>query len=90
MTLRVTAIGRLPKPAAAEAPPSGRPARKGTRRVFEGSAWCDLPVWDRQALTPEDRIQGPAIVEEPFATHAIGAGWSARLGPAGALVARRD
>ena len=89
VTLRVKAIGLLPKPEDAPAPPAARPARKGERRVFDGEGWRDLPVWDRDALTAEDRVDGPAIVEEPFATHFIAAGWSARLGPAGALLARR-
>ncbi|TCZ57226.1 hydantoinase/oxoprolinase family protein [Roseicella aquatilis] len=90
VTLRAIATGRLPKPEAAEAAPTARPALKGSRRVFEDGAWRDLPVWDREALPPEDRIIGPAIVEEPFATHWIGRGWTASLGPAGALIARSD
>ena len=89
VTLRVTAIGRLPKPAATEPAPAARPALKGSRRVFEDGAWRDVPVWDREALPPEDRITGPAIVEEAFATHWIGRGWEARLGAAGALIASR-
>ena len=28
------------------------------------------------ALAPDDRIEGPAIVEEPFATHFTAAGWT--------------
>ncbi|MCB4824951.1 hydantoinase/oxoprolinase family protein [Roseicella aerolata] len=90
VTLRAIATGRLPKPDAAEAAPAARPALKGSRRVFEDGAWRDVPVWDREALPPEDRIIGPAIVEEPFATHWIGRGWTASLGPAGALIARSD
>ena len=90
VTLRVTAIGRLPKPEAAEAVPAARPALKGTRRVFEDHAWRDLPVWDREALPPEDIITGPALVEEPFATHYISRGWTATLGAAGALIAKRS
>ncbi|MBY0333909.1 MAG: hydantoinase/oxoprolinase family protein [Acetobacteraceae bacterium] len=89
VTLRVTAIGRLPKPAATEPVPAARPALKGSRRVFEDGAWRDVPVWDREALPPEDRIAGPALVEEAFATHWIGRGWEARLGAAGALIASR-
>jgi len=88
VTLRVTAIGRLPKPDAADPAPADRPALKGLRRVFEGGAWRELPVWDREALTPAETITGPALVEEPFATHWIGPGWVASLGPAGALIAR--
>ncbi|WP_426955298.1 hydantoinase/oxoprolinase family protein [Muricoccus radiodurans] len=88
VTLRATATGRLPKPVAADHAPAARPARKGTRPVFEGGAWRDLPVWDREALTTAETITGPAIVEEAFATHFIGRGWTATLGPAGALIAR--
>jgi N-methylhydantoinase A/oxoprolinase/acetone carboxylase beta subunit len=90
VTLRVTAIGRLPRPAATEPAPASRPALKGSRRVFEEGAWRDVPVWDRDALPPDDRITGPAIVEEPFATHWIGRGWTAAPGPAGALIATRS
>jgi len=89
VTLRAIATGRLPKPEVGEPRPVARPARKGTRRVFEDGAWRDVPVWDREALTPADCIEGPALIEEPFATHWIGRGWTAVLGPAGALVATR-
>ena len=88
VTLRVKAIGLLPKPEDAPAPPPARASRKGQRPVFDGEGWRDLAVWDRDALAAGDRIDGPAIVEEPFATHFITAGWTATLGPAGALVAR--
>ncbi|WP_254070427.1 hydantoinase B/oxoprolinase family protein [Acidisphaera sp. L21] len=87
VTIRVSAIGRLPRRAAAEPVIADRPASKGTRRSYEGGAWQDVPVWDREALTASDVIEGPALVEETFATHWIGRGWTATLGPAGALVA---
>ena len=90
VTLRVKAIGLLPKPDDAPAPLAARASRKGQRRVFDGGGWRDVPIWDRDALTPGERIEGPAIVEEPFATHFIAAGWTASLGAAGALVARKD
>ena len=88
VTLRVTAIGRLPKPEAAEAVPAARPALKGQRRSYESGAWRDIPVWDREALTTET-LTGPALVEEPFATHFISRGWTATPGAAGALIAKR-
>ncbi len=88
VTLRAIATGRLPKPATRQAAPADRPARKGSRRVFDAGAWQDVPVWDRAALTEADRIDGPAIVEEAFATHWIGRGWTAALGATGALIAR--
>ena len=90
VTLRAIATGLLDKPEPADPPPAGRPARKGMRRVFEGGAWRDLPVWDRDAMTTSDVIEGPAVVEEAFATHWISRGWTASLGAAGTLMARRN
>ncbi|HYF06457.1 MAG TPA: hydantoinase/oxoprolinase family protein, partial [Acetobacteraceae bacterium] len=89
VTLRATAIGHLPKPEVGEPQPAPRPARKGQRPVFCDGAWRDVPVWDREALTQADRIEGPAVIEEAFATHWIASGWTASLGAAGAIIARR-
>lgn len=90
VTLRAVATGLLDKPEPGDPPPAERPALKGTRRAFETGAWRDIPVWDREAMTAADTIEGPAIVEESFATHWITRGWTARLGPAGTLMARRE
>lgn len=90
VTLRVAAIGRLPRREAADPVPADRPARKGTRRCWSGGAWTYAAVWDREALRPTDLVEGPAIVEEPFSTHWIGPGWTASLGPAGALLAHNQ
>nr|WP_272877066.1 hypothetical protein [Neoroseomonas oryzicola] len=90
VTIRAIATGLLDKPEPGDPPPAERPARKGTRRAFEGGAWRDIPVWDREALTFADTIEGPAVVEEAFATHWIARGWTAELGAAGTLIARRD
>jgi N-methylhydantoinase A/oxoprolinase/acetone carboxylase beta subunit len=43
----------------------------------------------RDTLRPADRIEGPAIIEEAFATHVIARGWTATLHPEGAIIARR-
>ncbi len=90
VTLRVTAIGRLDKPDASDTAAADRPSRKKDRRVHIDGAWRDIPVWDRDALRATDRIIGPAIVEEPFATHVIATGWTAAPGAAGALIATRS
>ena len=89
VTLRATAIGRLPKPEVGEPHPAQRPARKGMHRVYCDHAWREVPIWDRDALTLEDRVVGPAVIEEAFSTHWIAPGWTAALGPAGAVIARR-
>ena len=48
--------------------------RKGSRRVWMNDAYRDVTVWDRYALVPGDRIDGPAIIEEREATTVIGPG----------------
>jgi N-methylhydantoinase A len=90
VTLRVTATGRLPRPEPAPPARAERAAVKGTRRVYARGAWHQAVVWDREALGPDDIIEGPAIIEEAFATHSIARGWTARLGAAGAIIASRE
>jgi N-methylhydantoinase A/oxoprolinase/acetone carboxylase beta subunit len=90
VTLRAIATGLLDKPEPGDPPAADRPARKGTRRIFETGAWREVPVWDREAVTAADVIEGPAVVEETFATHWITRGWTARLGAAGTLLARKE
>jgi N-methylhydantoinase A/oxoprolinase/acetone carboxylase beta subunit len=90
VTLRVTATGRLPRPLPAAPQPVDRPSVKGTRRIFARGGWHQAVVWDREALRPDDRIEGPAIIEEAFATHFLSRGWTARPGAAGAIIATRD
>ena len=90
VTLRAIATGLLDKPEPGDPPPADRPSRKGTRRIFETGAWRDVPVWDREALRATDIIEGPAVVEETFATHWITRGWTARLGAAGTLIAKQE
>ena len=89
VTFRATAVGHLEKPeeAAPEAPAAATAPK--TRRAWQGSGTSDWPVWMRDRLRVTDRIEGPAIIEEAFATHVIGAGWVAALDPEGAIVARR-
>jgi N-methylhydantoinase A len=90
VTLRAIATGVLDKPEPGDPPPADRPARKGSRCIFETGAWRDVPVWDRDALTAAEAIEGPAVVEETFATHWIARGWTARLGAAGTLIAKKE
>jgi len=49
----------------------------------------DWPVWRRETLRGGTAIEGPAIIEEAFATHVIGPGWRATVHEEGAIVARR-
>jgi N-methylhydantoinase A len=56
-------------------------ARKGERPawVAAGSGFASVPVYDRYALAPGDRIAGPAIVEEAEATTVVTPAFDARV-----------
>ena len=50
----------------------GRTALRGQRRaLFEGAGWQDCAVYDRYALAPGTRFEGPALVEERESTCAV-------------------
>jgi N-methylhydantoinase A len=88
VTLRVTATGRLPMPRepedrGAQAPPSP----KRTRRAHLDGAWHEVPVYQRDAVAPGARLNGPAIVEEPYAVIVLPTGWSLNCTATGELVA---
>ena len=61
---------------------SGRgPARKGGRSVWvaQQNGFAAVPIYDRYALEPGDRIVGPAVVEEVEATTVVTAAFEARV-----------
>lgn len=70
----------------------GSAALKGTRRAYfeDAGGFVDCPVYDRYALTPADRIEGPAIIEEAECTAVIGVGDVATLDANGNLIADID
>lgn len=90
VTLRMSAIGRLPKPEEATLEPPATRGAPGTRQVWQRGGPATWPVWRRAALHGADVIEGPAIIEEAFATHVISAGWRAVPDPEGAIIARRQ
>ena len=49
----------------------GAAKRKSSRQAWFGSGFRDVPVYDRYALVPGDRIDGPAIIEEREATTVV-------------------
>ncbi len=89
VTLRASAIGRFDKPDETPPAPPEAPPAPAPRRVWDGTAEAEWPVWRRETLRAADRVAGPAIIEEAFATHVIGRGWTAALHPDGAIIARR-
>jgi N-methylhydantoinase A len=93
VSLRVTAIGRLPKPAMAEIarPDSSSPARarKSDRLVsFDGHGPVPTAVYDRARLLAADVIEGPAVIEEDAATTLVCPGDAATINRFGHIVLR--
>ena len=89
VSLRASAIGRLPKPAAKppDAHDSGRPP--GTRKVWLAGGWRDVAVWSRDELPVGATIKGPAVIEEAYTSVLLVDGWSCRRDNSGHLVAGR-
>jgi N-methylhydantoinase A len=71
VNVRVSAIGRRPKPAFPhlEKRTSGAAAPLARRQVyFHGRGFVDCPIYDRASLLAGDEVAGPAIIEEGVAT----------------------
>ena len=88
VTLRVSALGRLPKAdLSAQTPADGATAPKGSRRVFLGE-WRDVPVYAISGLTRDADIEGPAILESDFTTVLVDEGDTASLDRFGGVAMR--
>ena len=67
----------------------GPPQVLTTVRVYTAGAFHETAVYDRDALTAGDQIDGPAILKEKNATTVIEPGWRATLSPLDHLVLER-
>jgi N-methylhydantoinase A len=94
VTLRVTAIGALPRraaPTASAAAAGLRDAVTGQRQVyFRGAGFLTAPCYDRGALAPGMAFEGPAIVEQADATPLVAPGFRARVDAAHNLLLERS
>ena len=93
VTLRVTAIGSLPKRAAPKslAPGGGEGRVRGSNRMvcFRGRGFIDTPVYPRDNLTPGMTFDGPAIIEQSDSTPLVAPGFRARVDEAHNLLLER-
>jgi N-methylhydantoinase A len=64
------------------------PARKSVRPVYFDGGFRDTPVYDRTALVPGFRLEGPAIVEEFGSTTAVFPGQYLEVDAHGVLIVR--
>lgn len=85
-TARLAVIGVTPDLAAQEFPTGdGKPGIKGKRRLFHKGAWLDADIYDRHSFRADDRVCGPAIIEQDDTTTILLPGWIANCDKAGNL-----
>jgi len=90
VSLRVSAIGRLPKPRGkASAVQSGARQPERHRKVWMGGGWREVPVWPRERIGRDTTLAGPAVIEEAYTTVLLAGGWACRRAESGHLVAER-
>jgi len=73
ISFRVRVLGAAPPLDLDQAETRGadQTKRKGARQAWFGGGFMEAAVYDRYALAPGDRIEGPAIVEEREATTVV-------------------
>lgn len=99
VNLRLTAVGRLPRPrfaavvSSAEATLNPARARKSERQVYfktpgvpASGGFESTPIYERSALVASDVIQGPAVIEQLDSTTVLAWGQRATVDGYGNLV----
>ncbi|MFO7858954.1 MAG: hydantoinase B/oxoprolinase family protein, partial [Ectothiorhodospiraceae bacterium] len=79
----------------AEAEQPARPAGTSLQPLDRVQVWLDggyrtVPVFDREALYPEDTITGPAIIRDPVSTIVVEPDWALAVNAHGHLVLSRQ
>jgi N-methylhydantoinase A len=91
VNLRVTGVGPIRRPRLPGLAPRP-PARPVERRpvCFDGGTWIDAAVYSRAQLAPDQRVDGPAVIEDFGATMPLSAGFRADVDPLGNLIVTRS
>jgi N-methylhydantoinase A len=89
VTLRVSAVGALPKPAFPKLPevgPESGHARIDERPVYFDGCHHAAGFYDRALLLPGNQVAGPAVIVQPDCTTVLGPGQSLRVDALGNLI----
>jgi N-methylhydantoinase A len=91
VNLRVTAIGRVKRPAISYKPRSDSQPLIGRRKVYfkEAEGWLDCPVYLRATMPPGFQLHGPAILEEHTSTVVVPPDFRAEIDAGGNVVLQR-
>jgi N-methylhydantoinase A len=90
--VRLAAVGTIDQPRIGRSGPvSEQSAERGEREVyFSGSGFVPTPVYWRDQVPGQQRIAGPAIVEQADSTTVIPPGWAASVDDIGNLRLRHE
>jgi N-methylhydantoinase A len=86
----VSGFGLIDRPALPKLAEGGAAKPRTARRAFFGGAFVETPVYDRAALPPGARIEGPAVVEEFGSTTVVFPGQALTVDPYGIMIVRRQ
>ena len=90
VTLRVAAVGKLPRIAQLDQTRAGEAASPvGSRRVYLGE-WHDAPTYASDSLPAGAQISGPAVLESEFTTILVWPGDRATVDAMGGIELRVD
>jgi len=84
----VSGFGLVERPRVPKLSTRGRPTRKSVRPVYFDGAFGETPVYERAALPPAFRLDGPAVVEEFGSTTVVFPGQKLEVDPHGILIVR--
>jgi len=87
----VSAFGMIERPSIPklEPRPGATPTTRTRRLVYFDGAFRETPIYERGALPPGMRIEGPSVIEEFGSTTVVFPGQSLEIDPHGILIVRR-
>ena len=89
-SIRVIASSRVSEvEAAQEEAPAYKAEPEGKRRTWVEGGWRDVPVYNRGALNPGARIEGPALIFERHSAAFVEGGWGVEVDAYATLLLRR-
>src|SRR5262249_46643804 len=73
------ALSRVPSPDGSRGMPrgAGTAGKAESVLMYGGGRWADVPLARRRDLRAGERVDGPALIAEDFATTVVEAGWRA-------------
>jgi 5-oxoprolinase (ATP-hydrolysing) len=83
------AASRAGEPADQAGPPGGAGRAEASVPMYVTGRWAEVPLSSRRDLRPGQRVTGPALIAEDFATTVVEPGWQAEVTPLGDLLLTR-